>query len=79
MANASLNITVIEKRMLKQSEAANYIGLPEKLFKTTCPVQPIEIRPTMLLWDKRDLDKWIDAMKEGAEMATQDAILSKLS
>ncbi len=79
MANASLSITVIEKRMLKQSEAANYIGLPEKLFKTTCPVQPIEIRPSMLLWDKRDLDKWIDAMKEGAEMATQDAILSKLS
>jgi predicted alpha/beta hydrolase family esterase len=36
------------------------------------------MRPGTVLWDKRDLDKWIDAMKEGAEMATQDAILGKL-
>lgn len=78
MANANLNISVIERRMLKQSEAADYTGLPVKHFKTTCPVHPVEMRPGMSLWDKRDLDKWIDAMKEGAEMATQDAILSKL-
>ncbi len=26
----------------------------------------------------QDLDNWIDAMKEGAEMATQDVILGKL-
>lgn len=78
MANANLNISVIEKRMLKQSEAADYTGLPVKHFKTACPVQPVEMRPGTILWDKRDLDKWIDAMKEGAEMATQDAILGKL-
>lgn len=78
MANANLNISVIEKRMLKQAEAADYTGLPNKHFRATCPVQPVEMRPGMPLWDKRDLDKWIDAMKEGAEMATQDAILGKL-
>ncbi len=78
MANASLTINVNEKRMLKQSEAAVYTGLPPKLFKTTCPVQPIEMRPGTVLWDKRDLDNWIDAMKEGAEMATQDVNLGKL-
>jgi len=78
MANANLNISVIEKRMLKQAEAADYTGLPVKHFKATCPVQPVEMRPGTVLWDKRDLDKWIDAMKEGAEMATQDAILGKL-
>ncbi|WP_319826063.1 hypothetical protein [Thalassovita sp.] len=78
MANANLNITVTEKRMLKQSEAADYTGLPVKHFKVACPVQPIEMRPGTILWDKRDLDKWIDAMKEGTEMATQDAILGKL-
>jgi hypothetical protein len=78
MANANLNITVTEKRMLKQSEAANYTGLSAKHFKVTCPVNPVEMRPGTLLWDKRDLDRWIDGMKEGAEVATQEAILSKL-
>ena len=78
MANANLNISVIEKRMLKQAEAADYTGLPVKHFEATCPVQPVEMRPGTVLWDKRDLDKWIDAMKERAEMATQDAILGKL-
>ena len=78
MANANLNISVIEKRMLKQSEAAEYTGLPVKHFKVTCPVQPVEMRPGTILWDKRDLDKWIDAMKNGAEAATQKAILGKL-
>ena len=78
MPNANLNITVTEKRMLKDGEAAGYTGLSVKHFKATCPVQPVEMRPGTILWDKRDLDKWIDAMKEGAEMATQDAILGKL-
>jgi len=78
MSSASLNISVVEKRMLKQSEAASYTGLAVKHFKTTCPVQPLEPRPGTILWDKRDLDTWIDGMKTGAEMATQDAILSKL-
>ena len=78
MANANLNISVIPTRMLKESEAASYTGLPAKHFKNICPVQPVQMRPGTNLWDKRDLDQWIDAMKEGAEMATQDAILGKL-
>ncbi|MEC3863301.1 hypothetical protein VK792_18590 [Mesobacterium sp. TK19101] len=78
MGNANLNISVIEKRMLSQTEAASYTGLPVKHFKASCPVQPLEIRPGARAWDKRDLDRWIDEMKEGAEMTTQDAILGKL-
>lgn len=78
MSSANLNISVVEKRMLKQSEAAHYAGLPVKHFKTLCPVQPVEMRTGRILWDKRDLDNWIDSMKEGAEMAKQDAILGKL-
>lgn len=78
MGNANLNISVIEKRMLRQSEAASYTGLAVKHFKATCPVQPVEMRPGTALWDKRDLDRWIDEMKEGHEMVTRDAILSKL-
>lgn len=78
MSSASLNISVVEKRMLKQSEAASYTGLAVKHFKAACPVQPIELRPGTVLYDKRDLDTWIDGMKTGAEMASQDAILGRL-
>tara|TARA_R110000737_G_scaffold204878_1_gene223634 strand:- start:2372 stop:2608 length:237 start_codon:yes stop_codon:yes gene_type:complete len=78
MANANLNISVIQVRMMKQAEAANYTGLPVKYFKSSCPVQPVEVRPGTILWDKRDLDKWIDDMKEGADLTTQASILGKL-
>lgn len=79
MSNASLNISVVEKRMLMLSEAASYTGLPTKHFKSVCPVQPFELQPGKVLWDKRDLDKWIDGMKIGTEASTQEAILGKLS
>lgn len=78
MTAHTLNIVALEKRMLNKTEAANYTGLSARHFKAICPVHPVEMRPNTLLWDKRDLDRWIDGMKEGADMATQDAILGKL-
>lgn len=78
MGAANLSISVVEKRMLRKSEAAEYTGIPAKYFCQTCPCQPLEIRPGSVLWDKRDLDSWIDTMKEDAELTSQDAILSKL-
>ena len=56
MSSVSLNISVVEKRMLSTTEAADYTGLPRKHFKVTCPVQPIELRPGTVVYDKRDLD-----------------------
>lgn len=41
MATTNLNISVIEKRMLRETEAASYAGLPVRHFKAACPVQPI--------------------------------------
>ena len=78
MGSANLNISVINKRMLKQAEAADYTGLPVKHFKVNCPVQPIELRPGTMLYDKRDLDVWIDGMKSGVEQITHAEILGKL-
>lgn len=78
MANANLNISVIDRRMLKQSEAAAYTGLTAKHFKNTCPVQPVQMRPGTSLWDKRDLDRWLDDLKQGQEFTTQDGILGRL-
>lgn len=78
MSSASLNISVVEKRMFSATEAADYTGIPKKHFKATCPVQPIELRPGTVVYDKRDLDVWIDGIKAGAEATTQADIVGKL-
>lgn len=79
MAAATLNLNVVEKRMLSASEAASYCGLPAKHFKTFCPVQPVKMAAKFDLWDKRDLDVWIDTEKAGATDASQAAILGRLA
>ena len=78
MGSANLNISVVEKRMLSQTEAAHYSGLAVKHFKLLCPVQTLEIRPGLKAWDKRDLDIWIDDLKQDVELTTTDSILGKL-
>lgn len=75
---ANLNISVVEKRMLRPAEAADYAGLAAKHFKAVCPVQPVELRQGVLLYDKRDLDQWIDNVKLGNETTSRDDILGRL-
>jgi len=70
-------ITVVfrEKRLLTRSEAASYMNLPETGFEDVCPVPPVDIHPRRKLWDKRDLDEWIDRMKRGkVALTVTDAI-----
>lgn len=74
----NLNITVVEKRMLRPSEAASYSGLALKHFRADCPVQPVELRPGVVLYDKRDLDQWIDGLKDGVADMTHSEILGRL-
>ena len=78
MGTTNLNISVIDKRMLKQSEAASYTGLPIKHFKTACPVRPVELKQGTLLWDRRDIDLWIDDVKSGLVTDTRETILDRL-
>ena len=78
MATTNLNISVIDKRMMKQSEAASYTGLPVKHFKAACPVRPVELKQGTLLWDRKDIDLWIDGVKSGAVTETRDEILGRL-
>ena len=78
MATTNLNISVIDKRMMKQSEAASYTGLPVKHFKAACPVRPVELKEGTLLWDRKDIDLWIDDVKSGAMTETRDDILGRL-
>jgi hypothetical protein len=59
MGTTSLNINVIEKRMMNATEAAHYCGLAVKHFKSFCPVQPVLIPPKYKQYDRVDLDKWL--------------------
>lgn len=73
----NLNISVIDKRMLKQSEAASYSGLPVNYFKAAYPVRPVELKQGTLLWDRRDIDHWIDDVKSGTMTETRETILDR--
>lgn len=79
MANASLNLTVIEKRMLSATEAADYCGMATKHFRASCPVSPVHLVDKHERYDKRDLDQWIDNVKTGTADTSQDAILRRLA
>lgn len=78
MAGTTLNLSVVEKRMLSATEAAHYCGLAVRHFKTLCPVPPVELGGKHQLFDKRDLDQWIDGEKTGLADVSHDAILGRL-
>lgn len=79
MPTGSININLMEPRMLKKTDAAAYVCLPQNLFLALCPCTPIEIQNGKRLWDRRDLDKWIDGVKTGTVISTTNEILAKLS
>lgn len=76
MASATLNIKVAPRRMLNSKEAAEYCGLPSKRFPIACQVAPVCMPDGAKLYDMRDLDRWIDALKDGA--TSDDDIIGKL-
>ncbi len=76
MAAANLNIIAIQRRMLSQSEAAMYCGLPVKKFPVICNVAPTEIGGKKL-FDKKRLDRWLDELSSG-EVDSDDAVLGRL-
>ncbi|MBQ4808901.1 hypothetical protein J4717_15610 [Phaeobacter sp. HS012] len=78
MATTNLNISVIDKCMMRPSEAASYSGLPVEHFKATCPVRPVELKQDTLLWDRKDIDDWIENVKSGAVSDTREDILDRL-
>lgn len=76
MSAANLNIIAIQRRMLSQSEAAMYCGLPAKKFPVICTVPPTEIGGRKL-FDKKQLDCWLDELASG-ELDSDDAVLGRL-
>lgn len=79
MGAATLNLNVVEKRILSPSEAASYCGIPPRLFPKVCPVQPVQLAQKYQGYDKRDLDQWIEAEKSNSEVMGRNDILGRLA
>jgi hypothetical protein len=67
MSTALVNLTVISKRMLSKREAAEHCGRTLKRFEIECPVAPIRFPNGDLRYDVRDLDAWLDSIKNNGE------------
>lgn len=60
----------VPARLLNRRDAAAYCGLPVRNFAKNIRIRPIRLGPHEL-WDRAELDRWIDAMK-GGERKTED-------
>jgi hypothetical protein len=78
MPSATLHLIVTPKRMLSQTEAAHHCGRPVRRFKIECPVTAVRFANGDLRYDVRDLDQWLDGLKDAAAGYDAEAILAKL-
>jgi hypothetical protein len=74
---ATLNLRVQPFRLLTKAEAAHYCRRSVKKFEAQCPVTPIQMADGDRLWDVRDLDRWIDSLKNDPD-DDASAIVSRL-
>lgn len=77
-SQATLNLRVLSKRMMTADEAAYHCGRTLQQFKAECPVAPIKFGTRDLRYDVRDLDTWIDSLKDVTAATSQDAYLARL-
>ncbi|MEM9734725.1 MAG: hypothetical protein AAF903_14780 [Pseudomonadota bacterium] len=62
---AALTVTIADSRLKDLKEAAAYCGMAIPEFKANCPFASVETPNGRTRWDRRDLDAWIDDMKQG--------------
>jgi hypothetical protein len=74
MGTAILNLRMSPRRMLSAAEAADYIGLPMRRLKVDCSVAPMSMPGGRLLYDLKDLDTWLDNLKDGTSDGDDDII-----
>jgi hypothetical protein len=67
MPSATLQITVIPKRMLTRAEAAHHCGRSVKRFEIECPCQAVKFANGDIRFDVQDLDHWLDSLKAGVD------------
>lgn len=76
MSGAIVQLNVIAKRMLTLQEAAQHCGRSVKRFQIECPAAEVIFPNGDRRFDVRDLDKWLDSLKDGGDDA--DEIVSRL-
>jgi hypothetical protein len=76
MPYATLNLIVVSKRMLTKREAAEHCGRPVRSFEGECSVAPVKFINGDLRWDIRDLDSWLDTLKDDND--DTDSIVKRL-
>jgi len=74
---AMISVRVQPFRLLTKAEAAHYCRRSVKKFEAQCPVPPIEMADGDRLWDVRDLDQWIDSLKND-NVDDANAIVARL-
>jgi hypothetical protein len=77
MANAMLNIRIVQPRMMSLKQAAEYVGLPLRRFPRLCTVRPVSLPESEERYDIRDLDEWLDQIKAGNAL-TDAELLERL-
>jgi hypothetical protein len=78
MTSATLQISVVPKRLLKKSEAANYCGRSIKRFEAEAPFPPVAMPNGDRLYDVQDCDHWINSLKAGVADNDADSIVARL-
>ncbi|MFS8180634.1 hypothetical protein ACMG4P_03645 [Pseudovibrio denitrificans] len=74
MARAQLNLCVQPYRMLKRADAASYCGLSATNFLANCPVLAVLLPVGRKAWDVKDLDRWIEGLKEDSRPSDDDLL-----
>lgn len=64
MSIATFQVNIAPKRLLSRTDAASHCGRPARRFDIECPVSPIEFDNGDRRWDVRELDAWIDSLKQ---------------
>jgi hypothetical protein len=70
----------IEPRLLTQSDAAEYCRMGVATFKAVCGIAPVRQSGRKILYDRLDLDRWIDNQKTEqavTPMNEWDSVLTK--
>ena len=78
MAIATVNLNLIQKRMLTKTEAAEHCGRSVKRFEIECPARFVRFANGDVRWDIHDLDAWIDSLKAGPVHCDFDALIDRL-
>ncbi|WP_208990167.1 hypothetical protein [Pseudovibrio brasiliensis] len=74
MARAQLNLSIQPYRMLKRADAASYCGLSATSFLANCPVPAVLLPGGRKVWDVKDLDRWIEGLKEDGRPSDDDLL-----